>query len=120
MSIRHVFVFVFTVLIYFGVTATTVASENNTLIGNHAQEEKETPSHAKWGKRAMVEVKKKYPHSEIYDYRHVGREEKGQMSIETFQLWIRENHQTSKVTVRITFDSNSQNVTNITVHPSSS
>jgi len=62
MSIRHVFVFVCTVLMYFSVTATTVASENNTLIGNHAQEEKETPSHAKWGKRAMVEVKKKYPH----------------------------------------------------------
>lgn len=82
-----------------------------------AHTEQNYPSYAKWGKQAMVEVKKKYPHAEIYDYKHVGRQEQGNMSTETFFLWIREQKTSTKIKVNITFDSNSQHVTTIDVQP---
>lgn len=119
MITRNIAILLVSMLVY-GLTGTPVVATQNTSPSIQVQPPKETPSHAKWGKRAMVEVKKKYPHAEIYDYRHVGREEKAHTSTETFHLWIRENHQSSKVIVSITFDSNSENITNITVYPTSS
>jgi len=108
--------------IAYGISGTSVCAANthSTSPSIQVQPPKEAPSYAKWGKRAMVEVKKKYPHAEIYDYKHVGRQEKAHTSTETFYLWIREKQQSSKVTVNITFDSNSENVINVTVQPSNS
>lgn len=119
MIIRHMAIILIFTFVY-GVSSTSVAAiiADNTSPTIQVQPPKETPSHAKWGKRAMVEVKKKYPHAEIYDYKHVGRQEKAHTSTETFHLWIREKQKSSKVTVNITFDSNSENIINVTVHPS--
>ncbi|PGK51983.1 hypothetical protein CN918_29785 [Priestia megaterium] len=119
MNYRYVGALAIIAVFYFQGSGSTAAMDSN-LKAVHSQSQKESPSHAKWGRTAMVEVKKKYPHAEIYDYRHVGREVKGQTSVETFQLWIRENHQSSKVTVSIMFDSNSEVITNIKIYPSNS
>jgi len=119
MTIRNTAIILIFTLVY-GVSGTSVAAivADNTSPTIQVQPPKETPSHAKWGKKAMVEVKKKYPHAEIYDYKHVGRQEKAHTSTETFYLWIREKQKSSKVTVNITFDSNSENIISVTVQPS--
>jgi hypothetical protein len=75
--------------------------------------EKETPSHARWGKLAMEKTKERYPNSQIYDYLHVGREKRLNSSVETFKLWVKEKDRKFEVFVHIEFDTNTEKVLNV-------
>ncbi len=78
----------------------------------HAVESRE-PAYAKWGKLAMQKTKEKYPKAAIYDYLHVKREQQGNMSKETFKLWLNENNQKFTVIVSIEFNTSSEAVSKI-------
>ncbi|WP_239422136.1 DUF3889 domain-containing protein [Bacillus sp. CGMCC 1.16541] len=71
------------------------------------------PAHAKWGKIAMQQVKNKYPYAKIVDYLHVGREINEPTSIETFKLQVKNGEKMFNVTVKIEFDTKTENVLNM-------
>ncbi|WP_085993833.1 YqzG/YhdC family protein [Oceanobacillus senegalensis] len=78
----------------------------------HAQE-KPIPSYAKWGRLAMKETKAKYSNAQIIDYLHIGRETKGDHSIEKFKLWLREGQREFGVFIDIEFVTESEEVISI-------
>lgn len=72
------------------------------------------PSYAKWGQVAMIETKKKYPNADIIDYLHIGRETGTKTSKEKFKLWLREDNKEFGVFIDITFNNETEDMTNIT------
>lgn len=72
------------------------------------------PPYAKWGQIAMSETKAKYPNADIIDYLHIGRETGANTSIEKFKLWLREDNKEFGVFVNITFDNETEEMTDIT------
>lgn len=88
----------------------------------YANTKLEVPSYAKWGKMAMQKTKEKYPNADIIDYLHVGRKKGEQTSVETFQLWLKEDQKEFGVKVDIEFANETERVINISFKeiPSSS
>lgn len=75
-----------------------------------AQEE---PAYAKWGGIAMEKTKEKYPHAQIIDYLHVGREVGTTTATEKFKLWLKENDREFGVFIDIQFNQKTEEITNI-------
>jgi hypothetical protein len=69
------------------------------------------PPYAKWGRLAVQQTMKKYPHAQIIDYLHVGRKNKtATTSEETFKLLLREGNRVWAVFVRIEFKNDTEQV----------
>lgn len=81
---------------------------------SHIHAEESDPPYAKWGQIAMKETKAKYPHADIIDYLHIGREVESKTSKEKFKLLLRENNREFGVLIDITFDNETEEMTNIT------
>lgn len=73
----------------------------------------QTPEYAKWGQVAMKETKAKYPNAEILDYQHIGKETGTSNSTEKFKLWLKEGQKEFGVLIEITFENNTEKITNI-------
>jgi hypothetical protein len=71
------------------------------------------PSYAKWGRIAMQKTKERYPEAEIVDYLHIGREDSGGYSTEKFKLWLRGKDKEFGVQINIRFDSETEEVKQI-------
>ncbi|MGN7470966.1 YqzG/YhdC family protein [Brevibacillus sp. SAFN-007a] len=77
------------------------------------------PPYAKWGRLAMQETLKKYPHAEIVDYQHVGRTAKTPTtSEETFKLLLQEGNRRWALLVHIEFENQTEHVVQITYEES--
>ncbi|MGJ9459154.1 YqzG/YhdC family protein [Oceanobacillus sp. CF4.6] len=74
----------------------------------------EVPSYAKWGRLAVQETKSKYPDAKIVDYLHIGREANGNTTVEKFKLWLNEESREFGVFIHIEFDTETDEVINIT------
>lgn len=86
-------------------------------VSTHQTSTPGTPDYAKWGQLAMIQTQKKYPHTQIVDYRHVGRKTRSQdMAEETFRLWLRESssHKEFGVFVTIVFRTSDEQVVSTT------
>ncbi|MFC4024219.1 YqzG/YhdC family protein [Oceanobacillus longus] len=83
-------------------------------IGGNVQAEEGIPSYAKWGRLAVQETKSKYPNAKIVDYLHVGREANGNTTVEKFKLWLNEESREFGVFIHIEFDTETDEVLNIT------
>lgn len=77
----------------------------------HAQ--KEIPAYAKWGALAMKEAQNKYPHAEIVDYLHHGRETREDVIIEKFKFWLTQGDKEFGVYVNITFVAKTEKIVTI-------
>ena len=75
--------------------------------------EKEIPRYAKWGLLAVKETKLKYTEAQVVDYLHKGRVEKGNETTEMFKLWLKGKEREFGVFVNITFETNTEEVLNI-------
>jgi hypothetical protein len=75
--------------------------------------EKAIPPYAKWGQLAMQKTKEKYPNSDIVDYLHIGREVKGDVSVEKFKLWLKNNKEEFGVFITISFKTNTGDLLDI-------
>jgi hypothetical protein len=76
--------------------------------------EKAEPAYAKWGKLAMQEAGRRYPQAQIIDYLHVGREALTMTTArETFKLWLRQGDREWGVFVRITFETRTHKILEI-------
>ena len=80
-------------------TFLSIPSHAPTIV--HAQ--KETPAYAKWGALAMKETQNRYPHAQIIDYLHRGRETQEDVIIEKFKFWLKQGDKEFGVYVSITF-----------------
>ncbi|EJL47523.1 hypothetical protein BAG01nite_35890 [Brevibacillus agri] len=77
------------------------------------------PPYAKWGRLAMQETMKKYPHAQIVDYLHVGRTAKTPTtSEETFKLLLQEGNRRWALLVHIEFENQTEHVVQITYEES--
>ncbi|RNB55672.1 DUF3889 domain-containing protein [Brevibacillus gelatini] len=77
------------------------------------------PPYAKWGRLAMQETMKKYPHAQIVDYLHVGRTAKTPTtSEETFKLLLQEGNRRWALLVHIEFENQTEHVVQITFEES--
>jgi len=84
-----------------------------TLIPTIAHAQLEIPAYAKWGKLALIETHKKYPHAKIVDYLHQGNEVKKDSTIENFKLWLTKDNDEFGVFVSIEFNTETEKVMNI-------
>lgn len=100
MKVRHIILFI--LLTFFA------------LVPNLSIYGEEGPPYAKWGRMAMAETKEKYPEADIVDYLHIGRETKGEQSIEKFKLWLRGQEREFGVFVDIVFETETEKVLSIT------
>lgn len=67
--------------------------------------EQAQPPYAKWGRLAMLEAQKKYPHAQIIEYLHLGRTAPSTTtSMESFKLLLRQDNRIRAVYVRILFE----------------
>lgn len=71
------------------------------------------PSYAKWGRLAMKEVHVKYPNADIIDYLHEGSASQGDLTIEKFKLWLKEEDKEFGVFVTIKYTTATENVTSV-------
>ncbi|OZM56281.1 hypothetical protein CIB95_12730 [Lottiidibacillus patelloidae] len=76
--------------------------------------EKAIPPYAKWGRLAMEKTKERYPNSDIIDYLHIGREVKGDVTVERFKLWLRNNKKEFGVFITISFKTKTGDLLDIT------
>lgn len=83
------------------------------LPNNHETVIQAQESYEKWGRIAMLETKSKYPNADIIDYEHIGKETKGENSIEKFKLWLREDKREFGVYVNIEFETETEKVKSI-------
>lgn len=67
----------------------------------------------KWGQLAVQKTKEKYPNAEIKDYKHVGRVQGINTTLEKFKLWLREGDREYGVLVNIEFDKKTERVIDI-------
>lgn len=74
----------------------------------HAQQE--IPAYAKWGKLAIKETQSKYPNAKIIDYLHEGSQPQGNLTIEKFKLWLKDEDKEFGVFVRITYITETEKV----------
>lgn len=72
------------------------------------------PQYAKWGKLAMQKTKEKYPNAVIKDYKHRGRVNGINTTMEKFKLWLQEGEREFGVLVNIEFDKETERVIDIT------
>ncbi len=72
------------------------------------------PSYAKWGKLAVQETKEKYPSAQIIDYLHIGKETTDDSTVEKFKLWLKGETKEFGVFVNIEFNSETNEVVQIT------
>lgn len=80
----------------------------------HASPAAAQPPYAKWGRLAMQETMKAYPHAHIVDYLHVGRSDKTPTtSEETFKLLLQEGNRRWALLVHIEFDKKTEQVVKI-------
>ncbi|MEK4424679.1 DUF3889 domain-containing protein [Solibacillus sp. FSL K6-1523] len=77
----------------------------------HAQ--KETPAYAKWGALAMREAQNQYPHAQIIDYLHRGRETREDVIIEKFKFWLKQGDKEFGVYVNIIFVATTEKIVTI-------
>jgi hypothetical protein len=77
-------------------------------------EDKSPPAYAKWGQLAVKKTKEKYQNADITDYLHIGREEKGESSVEKFKLIVKKDGKEIGVFVFIEFNNATEKVQNIT------
>lgn len=87
-----------------------------SLSGSHhiAAQEKTPPAYAKWGLLAVKETKSKYTNAQIIDYLYKGRDKREHQTIEKFKLWLKGENGEFGVFVNITFDTNTEDVLEIT------
>ncbi|WP_338471934.1 YqzG/YhdC family protein [Niallia sp. XMNu-256] len=76
--------------------------------------ERPTPPYAKWGNIAVQKTKERYPNAEVVDYLHVGRENKGNHSVEKFKLWLKGKNREFGVLVNIEFNNSTEQIVKIT------
>jgi hypothetical protein len=101
--------FLYCIVLIFGNVITIPFSTNNIV-----NAEKEIPRYAKWGKLAIRKTKEKYPNAKIMDYLHIGRDEKTKSSIEKFKLWLKEKEKEFGGLVEIEFDTETEQIIDIT------
>ena len=77
------------------------------------------PAYAKWGQLAMKEVQSEYPNAAVVDYLHEGHEVLGDTTIEKFKLWLREGDREFGVFVRITYNTETEQVVTISFQETS-
>lgn len=68
----------------------------------------------KWGRLAVEKTKEKYPNAVIKDYKHVGRVQGINTTMEKFKLWLKENEREFGVLVNIEFNKETEAVIDIT------
>jgi hypothetical protein len=83
-------------------------------IGNNVNAEITIPSYAKWGRLAMEETRAKYPDAQIIDYLHIGKETKGDTSVEKFKLWLKGKDKEFGVFIDISYNSKTEEVIKVT------
>lgn len=67
------------------------------------------PGYAQWGKLAMEEASKAYPHSSIVDYKYEGKHSIAEGHVEErFKLWLRNGEREFGVRVIISIRNNSE------------
>ncbi|MEK4148198.1 DUF3889 domain-containing protein [Robertmurraya sp. FSL W8-0741] len=64
----------------------------------------------KWGQLALSKTKEKYPNAEIKDYKHIGRVQGTNTTVEKFKLWLKENDKEFGLLVNIKFDKETERV----------
>ncbi|MDF1507125.1 DUF3889 domain-containing protein [Robertmurraya sp. DFI.2.37] len=69
--------------------------------------------YAKWGQLAVSKTKEKYPNAEIKDYKHIGRVQGTNTTVEKFKLWLKENDKELGLLVNIEFDKETERVIEI-------
>ncbi|RDW15330.1 hypothetical protein CWR48_19480 [Oceanobacillus arenosus] len=83
-------------------------------IDNSANAEIVIPSYAKWGRLAMEKTKAKYPNAQIIDYLHIGKETKGDTTVEKFKLWLKGKEKEFGVFIDISYNPKTEEVIKIT------
>ncbi|WP_428911165.1 YqzG/YhdC family protein [Niallia sp. Krafla_26] len=79
----------------------------------HAQTQTQPPPYAKWGNIAVEKTKEKYPDAQVVDYLHVGKENKGNNSVEKFKLWVKGKDREFGVLVNIEFNRSTEKIVRI-------
>ncbi|MFC4558206.1 DUF3889 domain-containing protein [Virgibacillus kekensis] len=104
---RKVIILTGLLLLMIPVSGTVISSEQVNM-------EKEVPSYAKWGRLAMKETMAKYPNAEIVDYLHRGSQVSNDKTTQQFKLWLRENDREFGVFIDITYNTETEEVVDIT------
>ncbi|WP_019152599.1 DUF3889 domain-containing protein [Robertmurraya massiliosenegalensis] len=81
---------------------------------NHSSFIQAEEKYAKWGQLAVSKTKEKYPNAEIKDYKHEGRVQGTNTTVEKFKLWLKEKDKEFGVLVSIEYDKESERVIDIT------
>ncbi|MDV6377406.1 DUF3889 domain-containing protein [Sporosarcina sp. GW1-11] len=63
----------------------------------------EVPAYAKWSRLAIKQTMFKYPHADITDYLHIASDSKGELGVEKFRLWLKEESREFGVLVTVTY-----------------
>lgn len=77
-------------------------------------QQKPIPPYAKWSIMALKKTEEKYPNAKIIDYLHIGRIRGSRTSTERFKFWLKDNQKEFGVYVNIEFNTETENVINIT------
>ncbi|PLR65903.1 MULTISPECIES: DUF3889 domain-containing protein [Bacillaceae] len=77
--------------------------------------ETKTQSYEEFGREAMKKAKETFPDAQIVDYLHVGKKRKGETSIETFKLTLKENNKPFEVFVFIEYNEKTKKVIKVTL-----
>lgn len=103
------------IMLSFCISLLLLSSQSSLLGLDHAvAQEKIPPAYAKWGLLAVKETKSKYANTQIIDYLHRGRERIEHKTIEKFKLWLKGQDKEFGVFVNITFDTDTEEVLEIT------
>lgn len=80
-----------------------------------AQTEEGIPSYARWGQLAVKETKSRYPKAKVIDYLHIGKETMPNgKTVEKFKLWLKEGNREFGVFIDIEYDTETDELVNIT------
>jgi len=107
------------IFIVFGVIIFLAGVGETNYIQPMVHAEKDIPSYAKWGRLAMKETQSRYPNADIIDYLHRGREDKDTTSVEKFKLWLQKDDREFGVFINIEFDTETEDVIDITFRETS-
>jgi hypothetical protein len=97
---------------FFGTPATVHAQP--AFAHAHARVSERVQPYTKWGRYALAQAQRRYPHTFIVDYLHVGRTTYSPTyAKETFKFWIKDGKREFGVFVKVYFDPKTDHVSQV-------
>jgi hypothetical protein len=104
-------VLTFLLATFFGIWGTPVVHHAQPTLA-HVSER--VQPYMKWGRYALAQAQKRYPHDAIVDYLHVGRTTYSPTYVkETFKFWVKDGKREFGVFVKVYFDPHTDHVSQV-------